>query len=79
MTLLLLLAQLQLPYVDPDCAANFGCQNDLVWELMVGGQVIPLGDMTKEECEAALAEIEPQTPPFTTVGCRARLVERESS
>jgi hypothetical protein len=77
MILALLLAVM--PYVDEDCAASFSCISDTVWELVYQDQVIPLGDMTQEQCVAALTDIEPQTRPFSKLICRPRLVEREDT
>lgn len=67
----------ELPHVDEQCAHSFACQDDTIWELVYQGQVIPLGDMTKEECEEVLAGIELQTEPFSELKCRERLVERQ--
>jgi hypothetical protein len=69
-----------LPYVDERCAYSFSCQKDITYELIYQGEVVSgPEDMTREECEQVLADIEPQTEPFTELVCRPRLVEREKS
>jgi hypothetical protein len=71
----------ELPFVDEACAQSFGCQSEMIWELIMipSGDVVSFGDMTKEECEEMKALVEAQTEmeAFTGLKCRARLVERE--
>jgi hypothetical protein len=68
------------PYVDEQCAESFSCMpDDIVWELLLGGEVIPLGDMTQDECAQVLSQMDSMTVPFAPLECRPRMVEREES
>lgn len=68
-----------LPYVDEACAQSFACQKEVIWELVLNGQVISEGDMTQEECQKELKAVEMQTKPFADLECRPRLVERQEA
>ena len=48
-----------------------------IWELHYQGHVVSFGDMTQEECEALLEEIEPQTAGFSDLKCVEVEVARE--
>lgn len=67
-----------MPFVDEACAESFGCQ-DVIYKLVYEGQVIPTPDMDLAECEAFKAQVEEQTKAFSSLECRATVVEREQS
>ena len=65
------------PYIDEQCAETFACRDTIIYELVYEGYVVSLGDLTEEECESLKADVEAQTEAFSSLECRARLVERE--
>lgn len=70
----------ELPYVDEACAESFSCQGTIIYELIIvpSEQVLSVGDMDKEQCEALkeAAEGIADAEPFTALRCRPRMVER---
>ena len=52
----------------PAYAVCWPC-NTTIWQLTYQGNVINLGDMTEQECNDILAEIDPQTPAFADLEC----------